>query len=219
MRSPPWQVFGVGLWYPGAGFLILGERHGVLTIVTLVVFGFSLVGWVAAGACTFPPLVWFASAAIASMMTGSHISQYGVAVAIALALAAIAIYLVRETITQAWAARTRAERIAYLPTKQIAGYGNSAQSPPHRSARSEHSARSPRGVRGSPGPASARGEARNPGTANPRRWPPADVMPRQGSKLPWKVLMHYEKDFKMLLDDPVNDGLLRFAATRIELAA
>jgi flagellar biogenesis protein FliO len=54
------------------------------------------------------------------MMTGSHISRYGVAVAIALALAAIAIYLVRKTITRARAARTRAERIAYLPTEQIA---------------------------------------------------------------------------------------------------
>jgi hypothetical protein len=38
-----------------------------------------------------------------------------------------------------------------------------------------------------------------------------DIMPRQGSKLPWKVLMHYEKDSKMLLDDPVGDGVLRFA--------
>ncbi|MGO9069722.1 linalool dehydratase/isomerase domain-containing protein [Mycobacterium sp.] len=118
--SPPWQVLGVGLWYPGAGFLALGGWHWVLTIVTLVVFGFSLVAWFAAGACTFPPLVWFAAAAIASMMTGSHISRYGVVVAIALALAAIAIQLVRKTIARARAARTRAERIAYLPTEQIA---------------------------------------------------------------------------------------------------
>ena len=46
-----------------------------------------------------------------------------------------------------------------------------------------------------------------------------DVMPRQGSKLPWKVLMHYEKDSKMLLDDPVDDGVLSFEATRIAVAA
>jgi cation diffusion facilitator CzcD-associated flavoprotein CzcO len=38
-----------------------------------------------------------------------------------------------------------------------------------------------------------------------------DTMPRQGSKLPWKVLMHYEKDSKMLLEDPIDDGLLRFS--------
>ncbi len=36
------------------------------------------------------------------------------------------------------------------------------------------------------------------------------AMPRQGSKLPWRVLMHYEKDSKMLLEDPIDDGLLWF---------
>jgi monooxygenase len=46
-----------------------------------------------------------------------------------------------------------------------------------------------------------------------------DIMPRQGSKLPWKVLMHYEKDSRMLLHDSVDDGVLRFEATRIEVAA
>jgi len=46
-----------------------------------------------------------------------------------------------------------------------------------------------------------------------------DVMPRQGSKLPWKVLMHFEKDSKMLLDEPVEDGVLSFDATRIEAFA
>jgi cation diffusion facilitator CzcD-associated flavoprotein CzcO len=39
-----------------------------------------------------------------------------------------------------------------------------------------------------------------------------DVMPRQGSKDPWKVLMDYEKDSTMLLEDPIDDGLLRFGA-------
>ncbi len=37
-----------------------------------------------------------------------------------------------------------------------------------------------------------------------------DTLPRQGSKSPWKVLMHYGKDSKMLLEDPVVDGLLQF---------
>jgi monooxygenase len=37
-----------------------------------------------------------------------------------------------------------------------------------------------------------------------------DVLPRQGAKHPWKVLMHYGKDSKMLLQDPVDDGLLQF---------
>jgi len=37
-----------------------------------------------------------------------------------------------------------------------------------------------------------------------------DTLPRQGSKLPWQVLMHYERDCKMLLKDPIEDGLLQF---------
>ena len=40
-----------------------------------------------------------------------------------------------------------------------------------------------------------------------------DVMPRQGSKLPWKVLMHYEKDSRMLLEEPVVDDALSFGVT------
>ena len=36
------------------------------------------------------------------------------------------------------------------------------------------------------------------------------TLPRQGTKNPWKVLMHYGQDSKLLLDDPIEDGLLRF---------
>ena len=45
-----------------------------------------------------------------------------------------------------------------------------------------------------------------------------DTLPRQGSKEPWKVLMHYEKDSKMLLEDPVEDGVLRFGGTSVGAA-
>jgi len=37
-----------------------------------------------------------------------------------------------------------------------------------------------------------------------------NLMPRQGSTNPWKVLMHYGQDSKLLLEDPVDDGLLQF---------
>jgi hypothetical protein len=39
-----------------------------------------------------------------------------------------------------------------------------------------------------------------------------DTLPRQGSTTPWKVLMHYGQDSKMLLADPVDDGRLQFEA-------
>ena len=37
-----------------------------------------------------------------------------------------------------------------------------------------------------------------------------DTLPRQGSKEPWKVLMHYGRDSKMLLEDPIDDSMLQF---------
>ena len=46
-----------------------------------------------------------------------------------------------------------------------------------------------------------------------------DTLPRQGSKHPWKVLMHYEKDSKMLLEDPVDDGLLEFGRASVRAAS
>jgi cation diffusion facilitator CzcD-associated flavoprotein CzcO len=42
-----------------------------------------------------------------------------------------------------------------------------------------------------------------------------DTLPRQGSREPWKVLMHYGRDSRMLLDDPVHDGLLTFDAAAL----
>ena len=37
-----------------------------------------------------------------------------------------------------------------------------------------------------------------------------DTLPRQGNKLPWKVLMNYERDSKMLLKESIDDGVLQF---------
>ncbi len=47
-----------------------------------------------------------------------------------------------------------------------------------------------------------------------------ETLPRQGKTLPWKVLMDYKKDSKMLLEDPISDTALEFAApVRIEAVA
>lgn len=37
-----------------------------------------------------------------------------------------------------------------------------------------------------------------------------DRMPRQGEAGPWKMTMHYGKDKKVLVEDPVDDGILQF---------
>jgi cation diffusion facilitator CzcD-associated flavoprotein CzcO len=38
----------------------------------------------------------------------------------------------------------------------------------------------------------------------------ADRLPRQGSKLPWRVTNHYSRDKEMLLEEPIEDGILEF---------
>jgi monooxygenase len=37
-----------------------------------------------------------------------------------------------------------------------------------------------------------------------------ETQPRQGRKLPWRVLNHYGCDRRMLLKEPIDDGVLRF---------
>lgn len=39
----------------------------------------------------------------------------------------------------------------------------------------------------------------------------ADNLPRQGRALPWKVLNHYYRDKKMLLNQPINDDVLQLS--------
>ncbi|MDX1756077.1 MAG: NAD(P)/FAD-dependent oxidoreductase [Marinobacter sp.] len=39
------------------------------------------------------------------------------------------------------------------------------------------------------------------------------ILPRQGARLPWRVLNDYGKDRSMLLNDPIDDGYLEFSPT------
>ena len=41
-----------------------------------------------------------------------------------------------------------------------------------------------------------------------------ETLPRQGASEPWKVLMHYGQDIKLLLETPVDDGILQFQAAQ-----
>lgn len=46
-----------------------------------------------------------------------------------------------------------------------------------------------------------------------------NIVPRQGSKLPWLTLNHYEKDCQILLEDPIEDGVLEFSTMPAEAVA
>ena len=42
----------------------------------------------------------------------------------------------------------------------------------------------------------------------------SNLLPRQGRELPWRVLHHYERDSQMLLNQPIDDGVLQFTPAR-----
>ncbi len=81
------RCVGLGLWFPGSGFLAAGAWWW--TIVTLVVFAVSLGGWLGVGGFIFPVAVWLGSALVAGM-GGDDIDANGAArVILAAALALI----------------------------------------------------------------------------------------------------------------------------------
>ncbi len=43
----------------------------------------------------------------------------------------------------------------------------------------------------------------------------SDRLPRQGRELPWKVLNHYQRDRRMLLHEPIEDGVLQFTRENV----
>jgi cation diffusion facilitator CzcD-associated flavoprotein CzcO len=44
----------------------------------------------------------------------------------------------------------------------------------------------------------------------------AGELPRQGRGFPWKMVMDYKHDRKVLLEDPIDDGILQFTPARAE---
>lgn len=58
--SPFWSATGIGLWFPGAGFLYDGLWY--VTIGVVLAFGVSLLAWILVGGFVFPVAVWLGSA-------------------------------------------------------------------------------------------------------------------------------------------------------------
>lgn len=60
-----WQAAGLGLMFPGAGFLTMGLVGIVLTAFTLALFVLAMIAWFGAGMVIAPAIVWIGSAALA----------------------------------------------------------------------------------------------------------------------------------------------------------
>src|SRR5512139_1780172 len=59
---------GLGMWFPGAGFLAVGGWALLLSPVTLVLFALALFAWFGAGMIVAPIIVWMGAALVAGSM-------------------------------------------------------------------------------------------------------------------------------------------------------
>jgi hypothetical protein len=110
--SPRWKAFGLGLLFPGAGFLYTSDP--IFFALTIIAFAISLVLWFATGNILAPPVVWLAAAlgAVARVQTGLW-TWVEVAVPVAL-LAVVVLGVVGRRVAFSAARRRAGERNRYL---------------------------------------------------------------------------------------------------------
>lgn len=113
--SGAWQAAGLGLWFPGGGFLAVGGWATLLFPLTFAVFVVALVAWFAAGMIIAPAIVWLGTAALAGWMAGPGIAAYA-PYAVPLVTAATIAALYNRTRKRVASDLRRLERRqAYLP--------------------------------------------------------------------------------------------------------
>lgn len=114
--TPYWQVAGLGLWMPGAGFVAVGGWAMLLFPLTLALFALSLVAWFWAGLVLAPLAIWIGAAGLAAAMVGEETVWPGAHVVVAVCMAGIAFHLYRQSEKKSEAARRKyATREAFLP--------------------------------------------------------------------------------------------------------
>jgi len=118
--SPSVRSAGLGLLFPGAGFIAVGGWALLLVPFTLLLFAVAVFAWFATGIIVAPPLVWL----LASVAAGAMTREPGWTHAPLLALAALAAWWIRG---RAKARRRHKEEVekrtnrnAYLPAAMAA---------------------------------------------------------------------------------------------------
>ncbi len=92
------QALGMGLMWPGAGFLASGSFISIL--LTLVLFAAALIFWFGAGNIMAPILVWFGAAFLAAMTTGEYVASYALAVSVGTIVALVLYGVITSRSTQ-----------------------------------------------------------------------------------------------------------------------
>ena len=118
--SPAWQALGLGLWFPGGGFVAAGSWWLLLVPVTIVLFGLAFFAWFGSGMIVAPVAVWLASAGLAAAATGEAIWAPSPYLVGALALAFVADNRRRTAKRHAAELTLRQQRFARRPAAEAA---------------------------------------------------------------------------------------------------
>ncbi len=101
--SAPLQAFGLGLWFPGAGFLAAGGWSSLWLVATLVAMAVALFAWFGSGMVVAPIGVWLGSALAAAAAADGVIwapAPYLVVASVAVVGIAVARGLARRRVEQ-----------------------------------------------------------------------------------------------------------------------
>lgn len=109
--SPALQAAGLGLWFPGAGFIASNGWSLALLPFALALFGLALFAWFGAGLVLAPFVVWIGAAVLAGTMAGEAVWSPAAALVPAATFAFLGFVAWRD------AQRGRAER-AHLQVRQ-----------------------------------------------------------------------------------------------------
>ncbi|OBG02565.1 hypothetical protein [Mycolicibacter sinensis] len=117
--STAWQAAGLGLLFPGAGFLVFGSWTLLGITISVLVFAVACIAWFATGNVVAPVVAWLGAVAVAGGLAPAHpqpaplLGAMGVALVIVGVIVVLAI--VRRVLAVRRSARLRAERASYLP--------------------------------------------------------------------------------------------------------
>jgi len=113
--SPASQAAGLGLWFPGAGFLASGGWSLLLLPLTAVLFGLAVFAWFGAAMIPAPIAIWLGAAALAGALAGDGVWAPAAAVVPALTAGGAFLLHRRNAARRALGRAARTERNAVLP--------------------------------------------------------------------------------------------------------
>ena len=108
------QVFGLGLWFPGAGFLALGAHGWWMALLAFSLFILLRVGWSLTGMLALPVMGWLLPALVAALMADGAVSSFAQWIPL-VALGIGVLGAVREAWNRRWRMARAERRRAFLP--------------------------------------------------------------------------------------------------------